>query len=673
MAAGSRSRESEMNTGPATDRYSDNQQYLIAQIDRVYQHLKAYLEQRPSRIPALQPDPDSTLERLCQLFSLSPGDRDLLLFCAALELAPGLKSLCAQGHGDPKLNYPTFILAEQIFDSFSWSILAPQSPLQRWELIEIGTGLTLMDSPLRIDPRILCYLLGETSLDSRLMDWIKPVPELGLSALPPSHQELALTVSDYLSDQPSVPLEITGLDPLTRRQIVGVACEHSHYQLSRLSGSLLLTIPVELERLKRRWQREAQLSDQVLLLECDGLPLGEITPLAILERFIGDLHVPLILSSQYRQLSVDLSLLHFEVPSLTPMEQRDLWQHHLDLQVEPLIRTEKLDPIIAHFNLSAPAIQSASLRMSKALHSSDQEPQALLWSTCRRQARPKLDALARRISPQMSWEDLVLPEEQIQVLKTIVAQVRQRYQVYEKWGFAGQGRRGLGISALFHGRTGTGKTTGAEVIANELHLDLYQIDLSAVVSKYIGETEKNLAQVFDAAEAGGVILLFDEADALFGKRGDVKDARDRYANQEVSYLLQRMESYQGLSILTTNLKDSIDTAFERRLRFVVEFPFPDVEQREELWRRSFPPQLPTEDLDIKKLARLGVSGAVIRNIALNAAFLAADQGRSLGMEHLLAAAKSEGIKMNMLSMVNSETRGWIRKSSATPQSDLAKL
>ena len=198
--------------------------------------------------------------------------------------------------------------------------------------------------------------------------------------------------------------------------------------------------------------------------------------------------------------------------------------------------------------------------------------------------------------------------------------------VYHQWGFAQRGGRGLGISALFAGASGTGKTLAAETLANELNLDLYKIDLSMVVSKYIGETEKNLRRIFDGAEKGGAILLFDEADALFGKRSEVKDARDRYANMEVAYLLQRIEAYRGLAILTTNLKASIDQAFLRRIRFVVQFPFPDAAQREMIWRCSFPKQMPFGELNFRTLAKLNLAGGNIRNIALNAAFLAADAG-----------------------------------------------
>jgi SpoVK/Ycf46/Vps4 family AAA+-type ATPase len=273
-------------------------------------------------------------------------------------------------------------------------------------------------------------------------------------------------------------------------------------------------------------------------------------------------------------------------------------------------------------------------------------------------ARKNLDDLAQRIEPAADWDDLVLPDQQKQTLREIGIQVRQRARVYEAWGFSSKGSRGLGISALFAGASGTGKTMAAEVLARELKLDLYRIDLSQVVSKYIGETEKNLRRVFDTAEASGAILLFDEADALFGKRSEVKDSHDRYANIEISYLLQRMEAYRGLAVLTTNLKNVLDTAFLRRIRFVVQFPFPDTAHRAEIWRRVFPSQTPTENLDVNKLARLNVVGGNIRNIALQAAFLAAEHDEPVRMRHLLRAARTEYTKIER-PLTDTETRDWL--------------
>jgi SpoVK/Ycf46/Vps4 family AAA+-type ATPase len=266
--------------------------------------------------------------------------------------------------------------------------------------------------------------------------------------------------------------------------------------------------------------------------------------------------------------------------------------------------------------------------------------------------------LAERIVPTAGWDDLVLPEPQKLILRHLAAQVQQRLKVYESWGFSDKSQRGLGLSALFSGPSGTGKTLAAEVLAGELRLDLYRIDLSAVVSKYIGETEKNLKQVFDAAEEGGALLLFDEADALFGKRGEVKDSHDRYANIEVGYLLQRMEAYRGLAILTTNLKASLDKAFQRRLRFSVNFPFPDAAQREAIWSRIFPSKTPTEGVQPRRLAQLNIAGGNIRNIAMNAAFLAAAKGEPVRMSDLLEAARLEAQKIER-PLTDAEIRGWL--------------
>jgi SpoVK/Ycf46/Vps4 family AAA+-type ATPase len=269
----------------------------------------------------------------------------------------------------------------------------------------------------------------------------------------------------------------------------------------------------------------------------------------------------------------------------------------------------------------------------------------LLWNASRERARQGLDSLAERIETRCGWDDLVLPPAQIEVLRTLAVQVRERDRVYRQWGFAEKSTRGLGIAALFAGTSGTGKTLAAEVISNELRLDLYRIDLASLVSKYIGETEKNLARVFAAAETSGAILLFDEADALFGKRSEVRDSHDRYANIEVSYLLQRIESYRGLSILTTNLKQAVDPAFLRRIRFIIQFPFPENAARRDIWERVFPVAVPREAIDLDKLARLNLAGGYIRNIVLNAAFLAADRGEPVRMSHLRTAAEAEYAKL----------------------------
>jgi SpoVK/Ycf46/Vps4 family AAA+-type ATPase len=254
--------------------------------------------------------------------------------------------------------------------------------------------------------------------------------------------------------------------------------------------------------------------------------------------------------------------------------------------------------------------------------------------------------LAQRLEPKATWDDLVLPQEQMALIRQIAGQVRERHKVYEQWGFSQSMNRGFGISALFSGESGTGKTMAAEVIANDLQLNLYRIDLSAVVSKYIGETEKNLSKLFDAAERGGAILFFDEADALFGKRSEVKDSHDRYANIEINYLLQRMEAFSGLAILATNMKGALDPAFMRRLRFIVNLSFPGVAERKQIWQKALPPETPQQNLDFNRLARLNISGGNIHSIALNAAFIAAQNGQTVTMPILVTAARAEMKKLD---------------------------
>ena len=348
----------------------------------------------------------------------------------------------------------------------------------------------------------------------------------------------------------------------------------------------------------------------------------------------------------------------YEVNKPDPFGQKQLWKEALGPAAAEM--DDALDEVAEQFRLSAETIVSISAAATISEEATPNGPAITtrLWNACRSFSRPRLDGLAERIIPSSGWDDLVLPEMQKQTLRQLAMQSRHRMKVYENWGFAAKGRRGLGLSALFSGPSGTGKTLAAEVLAGELDLDLYRIDLSSVVSKYIGETEKNLKQVFDAAETGGILLLFDEADALFGKRGEVKDSHDRYANIEVSYLLQRMESFQGLAILTTNLKSSLDKAFQRRLRFTIDFPFPDAAQREVIWSRVFPAQTPTKDLQPDRLAKLNMTGGNIRNIALNAAFLAAAAGASVEMAHVLQATRMEAVKIDR-PLSDTEVRGWV--------------
>ncbi|MFL6414194.1 MAG: AAA family ATPase, partial [Bryobacteraceae bacterium] len=270
-----------------------------------------------------------------------------------------------------------------------------------------------------------------------------------------------------------------------------------------------------------------------------------------------------------------------------------------------------------------------------------------LYEACRRQCNRKLSSLARNIKPHYTWDDIILPPDRVQQLREICNSMKYRSIVYEDWGFDRKLALGKGLNILFAGPPGTGKTMAADIISGELGLDLYKTDLSALVSKYIGETEKNLAKIFAEAETSNAILFFDEADALFGKRSEVRDSHDRYANIEINYLLQKMEEHEGVVILATNFRKNIDEAFVRRLHFTIDFPFPDEHDRRRIWGNIWPREMPQHpELDLAGIARrFEIAGGNIRNIALGAAFLAADNGGVVTMRHLLHATRREYQKM----------------------------
>ena len=610
--------------------------------------------------------PTLALEKICQSFGLSTFERDILLLCAGVELDASFGSLIADIQGDSQRNYPTFSLALAVLESAYWGALTPESPLRKWQLIEIGGGNTLTTSPLRIDEKILHYLTGIYHLDSRLKGIATLVNTQ--EQLVPSHQQLAMQMVNtwYLAapEQKILPiLQLCGKDSASQRAIASIICSKINFLTYIIGVELLPNETENLNSVKSLWEREFTLNNAALLLEWDNYDGNDPKQERAINQFIETIQAPVIIISQERRRQRHRSIITFDVDSPTSTEQRLLWQQSLK-EFAPDISSE-VENLVSHFNLSTPAIRSVCLK-ARSIGKEKGEGEeikfstshTILWDICRTQARPRLDELAQRMDSGAEWDDLVLPAMEKQVLRDAADQLRQRTKVYEEWGFGGKGKRGLGISALFAGGSGTGKTMAAEVLAQEMRLDLYRIDLSAVVSKYIGETEKNLGRVFDAAETGGVILLFDEADAIFGKRSEVKDARDRHANMEVAYLLQRMEAYPGLSILTTNLKNSIDQAFLRRIRFIVQFPFPDATQRAEIWRRVFPKNTPTQGLDERKLARLNVAGGNIRNIALNAAFIAAQAGEVVQMQHILQAAKSEYTKMER-PLTDNEVKDWV--------------
>ena len=580
----------------------------------------------------------AALDVLVSCFGLTPFETDVLVLAAAMELEPSTPARCAKAAGDPQRAYPTFALALTTLAEPHWSALTPPAPLRRWRLVELTGDGSVTGDRLRIDERVLHFLVGVTYPDVRLRGLVDRIE--GAAPLPAAYRDVAREVTRGWIDGPGT--DLVGGDLQSRAEIAAAAARDAGLALYRLRATDLPTEPADRDALLRLWEREALLLPAALLIEAEPARAAEV------DAFAAPLTVPVIVSSDDPVPAARRRTRH-TVPVLGPHEQRQVWADALDG-----VPADRLGALTAQFSLPPHVIRAAG---DVARRSGSADLADAAWRAGRAEARMGLDELGRRLESRAGWDDLVLPEAQRRILAEIVAHVRGRDVVYEQWGFASVLRRGLGVTALFAGGSGTGKTLAAEVLAGELGLDLFVIDLSQVISKYIGETEKNLRRVFDAAERGGALLLFDEADALFGKRSEIKDSHDRYANIEVSYLLMRMEAYRGLAVLTTNMKKALDSAFLRRIRFVVDFPFPGVAERAEIWRRVIPARVPADGLDFDRLAQLTVAGGSIRNVALSAAFLAAEDGGALGMRHVLAAARSEYLKLER-SLAPAEVAGW---------------
>ncbi|OYE02931.1 ATP-binding protein [Nostoc sp. 'Peltigera membranacea cyanobiont' 232] len=593
-------------------------------------------------------NPLPALLLLSQKLGLSDFEQEILLLCVAMELDPGMARLCAKAQDNAHQPYPTFALALSLFDEPTWDALSWERPLRYWRLIEIyQLGVQpLTSSGLRVDERILNYIKGLNSLSDRLASLVIPLEtEEWDVKLPPSQNAVVETIIQQLRqtqrEQRLPVIQLVGADSLSKQLIAQQVAAQLDRYVYRLSVELLPTQAGELETVARLWHRESLLLPLALYLdaqELDDKPTTEGQALP-LHRFLTRSGGLIFLSTREIRQNLGQSTIVVDVEKPTPTEQKATWSKALGIvaDISPRLLT-------GQFNLNLVTIEQIAQQV--LAETPNLEIPNRLWSACLGNARPQLDTLAQRLDLKATWDDIVLAPEETNLLHQIADQIRQRSQVYQNWGFDKRMNRGMGISALFAGESGTGKTMAAEVIANDLQLNLYRIDLSAVVNKYIGETEKNLRRLFDAAENGGAILFFDEADALFGKRSEVRDSHDRHANIEVNYLLQRLEAYRGLAILATNLKSSLDHAFMRRLRFIVNFSFPGIAERQVMWEKVFPPETPTEDLDFRRLARLNLTGASIQNVALNAAFLAAQAGTPVTIALVLAAVRTEFRKLD---------------------------
>ncbi len=630
--------------------YEANDRFLAGVFARVRAALELRAAGKPPDAESLPvPEPFVTegypaaLTSLARTFGLSDFEQDVVSLVTAIELDPSFGELCARAQGDPRRPFPTFGLALAAFPAAHWSAASPSAPLRAWRLVEVAAGEGLATARLRLEERVLHHLRGLDAAEERLAGLVSPLAASAL--LTTSQKDLAARLAaawrQGATGQAGLAvLQLVGHDTYGMRAVAAAAAAALGWALDLLAVSALPAAAADLDALARLVGREAALGHRALLLEAGAGEGADAAAERALVAFATAFRGPLLLAGPERRRLAGQPSLSFDFVRATTAERLELWQAALGERAQPL--NGQLTRLAAQFQLPGAGVMAVA---AQAATDPDPDPAAALWRACRREARPAIEALAERLSPAVGWDDLVLPRREREQLAELALHVRHCHRVYDEWGFAGRSGRGLGIAALFAGPSGTGKTLAAEVLARELDLDLFRIDLAAVVSKYIGETEKNLKRIFDAAEAGGAVLLFDEADALFGKRTEVKDSHDRYANIEVSYLLQRMEAYRGLAVLTTNRKEALDTAFLRRLRFVVHFPFPDAAARAEIWRRVFPASTPLAELDLARLARLDVAGGNIRNIALAAAFLAAEDGGPLRMEHLLRAARSEYAKL----------------------------
>jgi len=601
----------------------------------------------PTAIAA--PDRANPAEHLRSIFDLSPFELDKLLLLAGVAIDPRFQAACSavMPNAHPAVP-PTFGLSMSVLDEPHWSAISGQRPLRYWRLLEVGSG-PLLHAPLQIDERVFHFLLGVPALDDRLESLMHP---LSCEEIPDSSDDEAMRALAHWRSKGRAPLLITGAGAEQRTSLFCATCRQAGMRALSFDAADLPAGAVERETLARALTRESALSPTATLVRTARLENS-----SLLESWLTRVDAPVAVEIESGSAAERIAGVRIEAPSTSHAERKALWLTHLGPLAQQM--EDRLDELVDVFALNPAEIRDAAAIVleESSLGIAGEGTAQAAWRTSRATARRSMDDLAARAESLATWNDLVLPTPQIEVLRQIAANARQASVVLRDWGFSAQYSRGLGLSALFAGPSGTGKTMAAGILARELDRDLYQIDLATVTSKYIGETEKHLRRIFDAAERSGAILLFDEADALFGKRSQVRDSHDRYANLEISYLLQRMESYRGIAILTTNMHNTLDTAFQRRLRFVVQFPFPDTPSREHIWRGVFPAAAPKGNLDFAKLAQLSVTGGVIRNIGLLAAFLAADEGSSISMRHVAAAARTEYAKLDK-PLPGAETRGW---------------
>jgi len=660
---------------------------VVGELDQISSMIDARLTALKEQANAAQHE--LRFDRLSELFGLSEIEGQILLICLAPELDLKYERLYAFLQDDVTKKRPTLDLVMRLLCPTLQARLEarrafdPGAPLLAWELI------TLHDDPgtrrpslparyLKMDDRIARYLLGSDQIDSRLLDLVDPQNSKLSAAMP---EEIQKRLDQWASGWDRIWKEHAPVILFHGRYGSGqhFAAGYLASALGKpclmLSMSSLFASGLHADQAVHLAEREAMLTggltcwDQVdELVQLDGESELSREREAFVRTLAKGRTVVILLANKAWEPARDLNgrpYLRLEFPLASYSARKAAWSTELN-GTNPF-SDEELNALAGRFRLTPGQIQDAVGRAVTLMWARDPLSGKLQASdidaASRNQSQHRLGLLARKLDPRYTWNDIVLPRQQLATLRLICTTVRQRPTVYDDWGFDRKLSLGKGMIALFSGLSGTGKTMAAEIIANELGLDLYKINLSAVVSKYIGETEKNLERIFSEAQDTDAILFFDEADALFGKRSEVKDAHDRYANIETAYLLQRTEEYNGLVILASNIKKNMDEAFVRRIHFMVDFPFPEEPERLEIWRRTFPAQAPrAEDIDLPFLARkLKITGGNIRNIILIAAFLAAEEHTSISMRHLVRGASYEFQKIGKM-IVEGDFEGYIEQA-----------